>query len=165
MKLYCVVDGDEFVTYGIVRRTVWRKGPWDNEPEDRIYWIDPKTRLDCLAMRNEFGEWCGYVGVPRANKFYGENKNGTLLMGTYAPGEITYADSSSEDDIRIRSFLKGRPEIVWWIGFDTGGLNNDCPARDPISERRMGVNWKPVYKDLNFVRKNITKLAEELAED
>lgn len=165
MKLYCVIDGDEFVTCGIVRRAGWRKGPWDDELEDRLYWVDPKTNLDCLAMRNEIGEWCGYVGVPRSSKYYGEDKNGTLLLGISACGEVTYANSSSGDKYRIRSFLKGRPEIVWWIGFDTGGISSDCPARDPVAEKRMGVDWKPIYRDLNYMRPRITELAEELAED
>jgi hypothetical protein len=142
MKLYCLVDGDEFVTHGLVPRARWRKGPWDDEPEDQVYWIDPKTKLDCLALRNAFGEWCGYVGVPRASKYYGEDKSGTLLLGISAC-EVAYASSSSEDEARVRDFLKGRPEIVWWIGFDTGGLHS---------------------KDLNYMRPRITELAEELAE-
>ena len=156
MKLYCIVDGDEFVTYGIVRRAGWRKGLWDDELEDQVYWIDPETKLDCLALRNEFGEWCGYVGVPFTSKYYGEDKNGIELIGIHF--EITYADSSSGDEFRIRTFLKGRPEVVWWIGFDSGGLSSDCPARKPL---RMN-KWKPVYRDLNFIRPRITELAEEL---
>ena len=161
MKLYCLVDGDEFITHGIVRRAGWRKGPWDDEPEDRAYWIDPKTRLDCLALRNEVGQWCGYVGVPFASKYYGVDKNGIELIGI--PNEVTYADSSSGDDARIRSFLKGRPEIVWWIGFDTGGMSSDCPAHKPRDQKKFGIAWQPVYKDLNFIRPIITELAEELA--
>lgn len=161
MKLYCLVDGDEFITHGILSRTGWRKGPWDDEPEDQIYWIDPETKLDCLAMRNDVGQWCGYVGVPFASKYYGVDINGIELIGI--PNEITYADSSSGDRSRIRAFLKGRPEVVWWIGFDTGGLSSDCPAHKPISQMRGGIDWKPVYKDMIFVCARVTSLAEELA--
>lgn len=45
--------------------------PWDNEP-DKVQWIDPATDLDCLAVRNPIGAWCGYVGVPNDHPYYGQ---------------------------------------------------------------------------------------------
>ncbi len=162
MKLYCLVDGDEFVTYGVANRSKWSKGPWDDEPEDHVHWVDLETGLDCLAMRNDTGEWCGYVGVPRSNKCYGENTSGTNVLGIEIHGGVTYASSSSMDDYRIRPFLKGRPEVVWWIGFDTGNLRDACPGRDKPAAKRM---WQPIYRDLDFMRREITGLAEQLAED
>lgn len=38
-------------------------GPWDAEP-CKQQWVDAATGLDCLAVRNPGGAWCGYVGVP-----------------------------------------------------------------------------------------------------
>ena len=44
-------------------------GPWDNEP-DKIQWVDETTGLDCLMVRNWWGSWCGYVGVPEGHPLY-----------------------------------------------------------------------------------------------
>lgn len=43
-----------------VDRTGWGSGPWDNEP-DRLEWKDEKTSMPCLMVRNDMGNWCGYV--------------------------------------------------------------------------------------------------------
>lgn len=51
-------------------RTEWGMGPWIDEP-DKIQWVDEATDFDCLAVRNTFGAWCGYVGVPDTHPFHG----------------------------------------------------------------------------------------------
>lgn len=45
-------------------------GEWDNEP-DKIQWVDSETDLDCLMVRNHFGNWCGYVGLAEGHPLYG----------------------------------------------------------------------------------------------
>lgn len=36
-------------------------GPWDSEP-NRVEW--KHAGVPCLAVRNQFGAWCGYAAVP-----------------------------------------------------------------------------------------------------
>src|SRR6266436_107280 len=54
-----------------IDRTGWTEGPWDQEP-DRLEWKDATTGLTCLAVRNRFGAWCGYVGVPPTHAWHGK---------------------------------------------------------------------------------------------
>lgn len=53
-----------------VDRSGWRPGPWDDE-SDRVEWRDDLTGLDCLAVRGNLGNWCGYVGVPPGHRWFG----------------------------------------------------------------------------------------------
>lgn len=46
-------------------------GAWDAEP-DKQQWVDEATGLDCLAVRNPSGTWCGYVGVPTTHPVFGK---------------------------------------------------------------------------------------------
>ena len=41
--------------------------PWLTEP-DRLEWTH--EGYPCLAVRNSFGAWCGYVGVPEGHPWY-----------------------------------------------------------------------------------------------
>lgn len=45
-------------------------GQWKDEP-DKLQWIDEKTGLDCLIVRNPNAlNLCGYVGVPKTHPLY-----------------------------------------------------------------------------------------------
>ncbi len=59
---------------GIVDKTSWPRGEWDNEP-DKVYWYD-ETKLPCLILRSPVGALNGYVGVPIYHPAYGISYDG-----------------------------------------------------------------------------------------
>jgi len=60
--------GERRWTY--VNKTGWAYG--HDEP-DKVQWRDVATGLHCLARRvPDLGHWCGYVGVPKGHRFYGQ---------------------------------------------------------------------------------------------
>ena len=58
------------MTIPTIDRRQWPPGPWDGEP-DKVQWEDDSGYL-CMMVRNNFGAWCGYVGVPEDHPFYGK---------------------------------------------------------------------------------------------
>ena len=47
-------------------------GPWVDE-RDKAHWLDSPTGPDCLAVRNDLGAWCGYVGLPDPHPLHGKD--------------------------------------------------------------------------------------------
>lgn len=56
--------------YTTMDKSTWGDGPWQHEP-DKVQWTDEATGLPCLAVRNRFGAWCGYVGVDEDHPWHG----------------------------------------------------------------------------------------------
>lgn len=149
-------------------------GPWDYEP-DKVQWIDPATDLDCLAVRNPFGAWCGYVGLPPTHPWHGVGYSSCLVEGCtedhyceHSPGDavqvhggLTFAASCSESD-RGEAFgichvpFAGRPQDVWWLGFDCAHFGDEtpCGGRSFPGEE---------YRDLEYVKSECGSLAAQLA--
>lgn len=69
-------------------RSGWDSGPWDGEP-DKVQFVDEATKLPCLAVRNHYGAWCGYVGVPPSHKDFGK---GYSDVSYDVHGGLTFAD-------------------------------------------------------------------------
>lgn len=144
------------------------KGPWDDEP-DKVQWVDGATGLDCLAVRNQLGNWCGYVGVPDDHPLHGKGYGGVDVS---VHGGLTFADGCDDEAPEGHGIchipLPGRPDNVWWLGFDCGHFNDLTPALIGAYgglEALSGDSWlKPVYRDLEFVQRECESLAEQLAE-
>lgn len=140
-------------------------GPWDSEP-DKVQWIDPATGLDCLIHRNPGGALCGYVGVPPGHPCHGRGYNAVhdMLPGLRVHGGLTFSDSCALEESADGHGIchvpePGRPADVWWLGFDCAheGLRGDLVPRG---------GWCPsgaVYRDLAYVRDQVTSLARQLA--
>lgn len=80
-----------------VDRSIWPAGEWDNEPFDKVQWVDDATGLACLANRHaRNGNWCGYVGVGPDHPWHGKGYNDVSTEeNEYGPnvhGGLTYAD-------------------------------------------------------------------------
>jgi hypothetical protein len=60
-----ILSEDEAERY---HRSAWPPGPWDQEPFDYVSW--QASGLECLLVRNRYGGWCGYVGVPSTHPWY-----------------------------------------------------------------------------------------------
>jgi hypothetical protein len=138
--------------YRTIDKSTWGDGPWQQEP-DKLQWIDPATGLDCLMVRNHFGNWCGYVGVADGHPFFGisygacagtqkekachegehgwcDHSPGSLLE---VHGGLTYSDfcqAGGEADSICHIPEPGRTDRIWWLGFDCGHAGDMSPGMD-----------------------------------
>ena len=113
--------------------------PWENEP-DHAEWIDGEvdhptgngTMFKCRIVRNETtGTLCGYVGVPKENRFWGMD---------YDAQDDDLIDISREVHGGL-TFASG--EKGWWFfGFDTAHADDFAPA---IVELLIGSKYE--FKD------------------
>ncbi len=136
-------------------RSLWGRGPWDNEPEDRIAFVDADTGYHCLMLRNDNGAWCGYVAIPKTHR---AAVNSGLNYEDYAVtvhGSLTYADHCTGDPKRgiCHAVPHGEEDAVIWLGFDTAHGYDVVP----------GYAWSDgVYRDKQYVRQEVLSLAKQL---
>lgn len=163
-------------------------GPWDSEP-DKIQWVDPDTGLDCLMVRNHFHSWCGYVGVPEGHVAYKADYDEVPVS---VHGGLTYGDvcmASDEEDGPSAGICHvpepGRPEHVYWLGFDCGHAFDFQPGLHAMERRVMpdllskygktdydheaAMSHKDEwhvekYRTMDYVRTEVCGLAAQLAE-
>lgn len=181
-----------------IDKSGWGPGPWMNEP-DKIHWIDPDTDLDVLMVRHqEAGHWCGYVGVTEGHPFFGRNysecsatppcgdtycqHSSESLMSVH--GGITYSRFCNDEAENPASAIchvpfPGRPDRVWWLGFDLAHHMDLSPARamrdrkryeEAVARgnRRDAEIWDPsidqgnTYRDRAYVEVEARELAKQL---
>ncbi|MGH9001500.1 MAG: hypothetical protein ACRDYV_00060 [Acidimicrobiia bacterium] len=166
-------------TWATHDKSGWGPGPWQAEP-DKVHWTDPDTTLDCLAVRNRFGAWCGYVGVPPGHPWHGRDYDDVPADVHYG---LTYAatcqEGAAEGEGICHVPAPGRPVDVWWLGFDCAHAFDYSPALDALRQRatagpalfdpdtaaaldRMGA--RTVYRDLGYVVAECTHLAAQAAQ-
>lgn len=139
-------------------------GPWADEPDKR-QWIDEATDLDCLMVRHgSSGHWCGYVGVPPGHPWHGKDY-GDLDVSVH--GGLTYADFCMEnagEEAICHVPEPGRPDHVWWLGFDCGHAWDRRPGME-ARELRWGFapSNDEVYRDLPYVEAQVRLLAVQVA--
>lgn len=147
-------------------KSTWGEGPWQTEP-DRVDFVH--AGLACLALRHpDFGHWCGYVGVPPGHPLHGRAYQ-EIEVDLSAHGGLTYSKPCSGYICHVAQ--PGTPENVWWLGWDFAHAFDFAPAVRAREQRMfanqpqlLGRNPMDVYRDLPYVRANIEKVAEELAE-
>lgn len=165
------------------KRAAWGEGPWQNEP-DKIHWIDEASGLDCLMHRGPHGAWCGYVGVAEGHPYFGVGYSSCSLAQPcgesyceHGPdshvqvhGGLTYSDfcqvnpageEHAEEGICHVAF-DGRPERVWWLGFDCAHSGDLSPAYDSSIGQFLGRH-RSVYRDRAYVEAQCRSLASQLA--
>jgi hypothetical protein len=162
------------------------RGPWDDEP-DKIQWVDDTSDLDCLMVRNHFGNWCGYVGVPVGHPAYGVDYD---QIDVSVHGGLTYGAACAEDEADgapsggvCHVPLDGRPHEVWWQGFDCGHGGDFAPGMHSMEMRvmpdllvkygndaaydhedAMKGDWmRQKYRTMAYVRAEVSGLASQLA--
>lgn len=156
----------------LVDKSEWSDGPWMSEP-DKKQWLDSETGLPCLIVRSHLGFLCGYAGVPRGHRAYGQHYDdvhgmtelqvhGGLTYASHCSGNICHKVDSGEDD------------STWWLGFDAGHCQDYSPGmeatRKIVREKRLssgleglGDPWKDdVYRDLAYVEGEVSALARQL---
>lgn len=158
----------------------WGEGPWNNE-DDHAVWVDPATNLDCMINRGPSGALCGYVGVPPSHPWHGVDY--TAIVKVEVHGGLTYANSCQEDGEICHVPEPGREHDIWWFGFDCAHafdlapqmeatmreLRKRKPEIDHIESLFDGAGRYPgvfpgnTYRDWNYVVKEVTDLAAQLA--
>lgn len=141
------------------REVPFAEGPWDDE-YDKMQWVDPVTDLDCMILRNRMGNLCGYVGVPESYPGFGEDAEFVDLRH-YVHGGITFTGRCVEEgdtEERICHIpFEGRPDPVWWFGFDCGHAFDLIPL---FAFR--GVQLGDEYRTMQYVVNECTDLARSL---
>jgi hypothetical protein len=156
-----------------VDKTGWGPGAWQDEP-DKIHWVDAATDLDCLMVRQpRLGHWCGYVGVTEGHPLFGKGYDETYREGYDLDihGGLTFAAACSESTDPSRGIchvaLPGRPDHVWWFGFDCAHSGDYVPSmvareRD-AGMARMSFELNDIYRDRAYVEAEVRSLAQQLA--
>lgn len=171
--------------YTTIDKSTWPRGPWDHEP-DKVQWQDPATGLPCLIDRKEMGIFCGYVGVPPSHPWYGKSYSHPIGECTQycdkgaeaeedrhschcidskleAHGGVNFSDQCSPDATESSGVCHvpepGEPDNVWWFGFDCAHAWDLCPAM----AERIRLIGEGTYRNLEWVRNEVTHLAAQLA--
>lgn len=164
------------ISFTFEDKSTWGDGPWQDEP-DKIVWIDPATDLDCMIHRGPLGALCGYVGVPPTHTHYGEDLPYKIEnVGVDVHGGLTYAapcdPQATEEHGLCHVPTAGRPDDVWWFGFDCSHAWDVMPAM-AARERMLAAtlpDWPEMpdvgprvsYKTVDYVRAEVTSLAAQL---
>lgn len=132
--------------------------PWHNEP-NRVAWRDPATGLPCLILRGPMGALCGYVRVPRDHALHGKHyQQRGIERRLNAHGGITFSGC-----LRNRRMKRGH-----WFGFDCAHWCDFVPGLEELAKklpRMVGFQQESqVYRTIDFVRRECTSLAAQLAE-
>lgn len=149
-------------------KTTWGDGPWLTEP-DKIHWIDEATDLDCLMHRNGGGAWCGYVGVTEGHPAFGVDYD-YVQPYPEVHGGLTYAAFCQDTTDPAKGVchvpFDGRPEKVWWLGFDCAHSGDVVPAYEQhyreVSPELAAWRANDVYRDRAYVEAEVRTLAAQL---
>jgi hypothetical protein len=136
-------------------------GPWVDEP-DKAQWVDETTDLDCLIVRNGGGALCGYVGLPPGHPLHGVDYGDERMPALDVHGGLTFAALCHESPLGEGYGVchrpePGRPDAVWWLGFDAAHAGDLSPAY------RSYPFETDTYRDLEYVRGQCADLARQLA--
>ncbi len=159
-----------------INKGKWAKGPWQKEP-DKVQWRDKHTGYPCLIVRSKMsGALCGYVGLTKRHRWF---KKGYPDIDVDVHGGLTYADMCMEDDKEhgvCHIVQQGEDDKVWWLGFDCAHAFDLMPgfeARSKELHERLGQPkygmpktgpFASHYRDMEFVKREVTKLAGQLKE-
>lgn len=151
-----------------VDRSNWPSGDWDGEP-DKVQWTDEATGFACLAKRqSSSGHWCGYVGVEPGHAWHGKGYDEVRTLDDEdeaqypdVHGGLTYADECQEgppDQTVCHIPEPGKPEHLWWLGFDCHHSGDTSPG-----DIMRGYVWDGhgQYRSLRYVKNQCRKLAKQ----
>lgn len=149
-------------------------GPWDAEP-DKAQWVDEATGLDCLVHRNHFGALCGYVGVPPNHPWHGVDY-GAIPLERQPHGGLTFSNFCQESEDEAMGICHipepGRPDGVWWLGFDCGhafdlspGFNARLLLVDPEwANDAAAIEASQTYRTFEYVQAEVRALAKQVVQ-
>jgi hypothetical protein len=163
MSKTLMADGSvEYRTRTLVKEQ-WGKGPWNDEP-DKVQFVDEATDMDCLIVRGPSGALCGYVGVEPGHPLHGVDYDG---VDVDVHGGLTFAGPCSPEENEETSIChvarEGRPDHVWWFGFDCAHFGDLAP-RHAMRDREAGFEFEETYRELPYVKAEVVNLAKQLKE-
>lgn len=113
------------------------------------------------------------MGVPAEHPAHGKDYNDVAVD---VHGGLTFGngcDESAEEGHGICHIPEpGRPDNVWWLGFDCAHYMDVCPAYNVLREHYLAATmlspsspWgSPVYRDVQYVTDQCASLARQLAD-
>lgn len=123
------------IEYRTIDKTGWGEGPWTWEP-DKVQLADEATGLPCLIRRSpSAGSLCGYVGVPEGHPWHGLDYG---EIDAEVHGGLTFAGACDGDE-----------------------ADGICHKPDAVVPSVLGGG---VYRDLDYVRREVASLARQAAE-
>lgn len=138
-------------------KSTWPPGAWHRE-SDKAVWVDGATNLDCMIVRNRLGALCGYVGVSVGHPCFEQSEADVEVHGG-----ITFSNFCDDNETRCHEdrichvAQAGRPERVWWLGFDCSHARDFCPRW----HARGGIGYGE-YRDMEYVIREVQRLAQQL---
>lgn len=152
--------------YRTADKSAWGPGPWQDEP-DKVQWIDEATGLDCLIVRNRVGSLCGYVGLPESHPLHGKDFMGENAPDVEVHGGLTFSSFCMEHGDESRSICHvpepGRPDRIWWFGFDCSHAGDYDPRKEAdYRDRGLIFEIRSAYRDIGYVRSEVESLAAQL---
>jgi hypothetical protein len=129
--------------------------PWEDE-EDLYEYVE--YGIHCMIVRHpHMGALCGYIGIPKGHPWY---LKGYDDIDARVHGGLTFSGES------IREYSKF-PTNAWWIGFDCAHAGDLMPKVEELMAIQLifpnGEFGNPdgVYKDVKFVKDEISKLVQQ----
>lgn len=141
----------------IFDKSSWKSGPWQTE-SDFVAWIDEKTNLAIIMRRNEFGCWCGFVGVDQSHSMFllKLQEEDNIIKDVEIHKGIGFSGFLHQADLEFTP-----PNRKWWFGFNCSSEGDYCPRKKTQSKK--GVSVKS-YRTEKYVYDEATKLAKYLYE-
>lgn len=153
--------------HGTPRATLWTNpGAWHDEP-DKVQWIDTATWYACLAKRNHYGAWCGYVGVPTGHRYHGVCYIDVEDVSVH--GGLTYSELCAEEEDPAHGICHvpepGTDPRVWWLGFDCAHFADLCPRYPAYFDDVVNTphGYQSTYRTLAYTLDQCEQLASQLA--
>lgn len=137
-------------------KSTWPDGPWKSEP-DKLQWVDQASGLDCMIVRNDMGNLCGYVGVADGHPAFGMDYD---AVNVDVHGGLSYSNLCSGHICHVAEL--GRPDHVWWLGFDCAHSFDYTPGFQQEDDYDDLPSIEQPYRDIEFVRQECTQLAAQL---
>mgnify|MGYP001576486243 CR=1 FL=1 len=139
---------------GAVNRTGWGPGPWDGEPDQRV-WLH--AGMLCAAIRKPVGFWCRYVALPQGHPDFGNDYNNSA--GVDVHGGLTYAQHPPYD-LFGGMILSNHLAYYWVFGFDCAHSGDLSPG---IARFALIVpRYEAVYRTLAYVTREVNAMANQL---
>ena len=123
-----------------------RDDEWDNEPDTDDF---EAYGLFCAMRRNDFGSWCGYVGIPDEHPLYTHNFENLELE---VHGGLSYSGYKFKKNNGIHK--KAKP--IWWFGFDCSHYGDLMPINPTTF-------FDGEYRNYEYTKKQCINLAKQLS--
>lgn len=115
---------------------------WQLEPDDVKF---DYRGYSCKVKRNPtLGFLCGYVVIPKNNKFYNVRFTNSICDDLRVWGGVTYGEQGKDG--------------LYRLGFDCAHFNDVVPYLDNV----VTSHPEQTYKDVDFVKSELHELVDQI---